>query len=185
MPISYTDAYPLPVFPPPHVSGRFYDSIIATGATTTLVLSVNTLYGVYFTVPKRATYVVLQLEVSSAAAAGKLLRLGIYNDSDGVPGSLVLDGGTVLADATGSRSVVISQVLNPGGYWLAVVSDGTPTVRANNLTSGAHWHGFTSGTDVTVHMGWSVAFTFAALPTPFTAGGALMTVSAPKIQIGT
>lgn len=72
----------------------------------------------------------LVVEVATAGAAGKLVRLGIYNaDSDWQPTSLVLDAGTVAVDSTGVKTISISQVLAPGRYLLALNSDGTPTLR--------------------------------------------------------
>jgi len=48
------------------------------------------------------------------------VRLGIYNNSNGKPGTLLLDAGTVSANAANSDfSITISQVMTAGWYWLA------------------------------------------------------------------
>lgn len=166
----------------PHASGRFYDSRIQS-AFTTVALSANTLYGVPFYVPNTTTYTAIVVEVTTLAG-GKSVRLGIYNDSNGTPGTLVLDAGTVSAATTGGKTITISQQLTTGWYWLAAVSDGTPSLRALSQSNALPSLGFTSGTDVTNHVGWSVSFTFAALPSPFTGGGALLTTAPPRILLG-
>lgn len=89
-------------------------------------------------VPSSTTFDRIAISVSSAAAAGKLARLGIYDatGTNGLPGALVLDGGTVAVDALGAKEVTISQTLATGRYWLAFVSDGTPTCLAPRSAAG-------------------------------------------------
>ncbi|NDI23190.1 MAG: hypothetical protein EBY76_09135 [Betaproteobacteria bacterium] len=50
------------------------------------------------------------------------MRLGVYNDSNGAPGSLLIDAGQVSwTSATGAAtlSITISQTMNAGWYWTA------------------------------------------------------------------
>lgn len=166
----------------PQATGRFYDSGLAASYTT-VALSANVLYAVPFLVPKTVTYSALVFEVTTQSA-GNNARLGIYSDTNGAPDALVLDGGTVSLTGTGAKTVVISQSLTAGAYWLAYVSNGTPSVRATSATSANPSLGFTSGTDTTVHTGWSVAFAYAALPNPFTGGGALITTAGIRLMAG-
>lgn len=167
----------------PHVSGRFYDSRIHT-TLTTFTVTVNVLYGMPFYVPTTTTYTAISIEVTTLSV-GNHCRLGIYNDSTGAPGGLVLDAGTILTTTTGGKSIVISQSLSAGWYWLALVSDSSvPVLRAYSQTNALAALGYTSGTDTTNHVGVSVAFTYAALPNPFTAGSALMTTAAPRVMLG-
>jgi len=67
------------------------------------------------------------------------------------------------------------------------VFDATPTVRAlaNAAGNPLGCLGFTSGLDTGYHVGVTVAFTYAALPDPFTAGSALSTAAIPRITINT
>lgn len=166
----------------PHVSGRFYDSRMHS-TLTTLTTAANTLYAVPFYVPRTVTYTSITIEVTTLAS-GKSIRMGIYTDSSGVPNTLVLDAGTISTTTTGAKTITISQSLSAGWYWLAGVGDGTPGVRAASQTTALGSMGFTSGTDTTYHVGFSVAFTYAALPTPFTGGGTLMTTAAPRFMLG-
>lgn len=164
-------------------SGRVYSSPLASGALSTLALSAGTMYAAPFFVPVTTTFTTIGLEVTTLALT-KSIQLGIYTDTGSTPNALVLDAGNVSVATTGFKSIVISQALTPGWYWLAVISDGTPTVRAIGQTNSLPWLGFTSGTDVTMHQGWSVAQAYGALPNPFTGGGALMTTAVPRLMLG-
>lgn len=77
------------------------------------------------------------IEVTTVAASGTA-RLGIYNSGDdSFPSSLLLDAGTVsTTTTTGWREIAISQVLQPGLYWLAVVSQGTNWFTSRASQSG-------------------------------------------------
>lgn len=165
-----------------HASGRFYSSPLNT-TTDTQALSINTLYAIPFFVPETKTYTSINIEVTTLGVLANG-RLGIYRDSDGAPGALVLDAGTISATTTGAKTIAISQSLTAGWYWLAYVIDVAHTVRSLPAASVLAWLGFTSGTDTVFHPGWSVAFTYAALPDPFTGGGALMTGEAPRVMLG-
>jgi hypothetical protein len=65
-------------------------------------------------------------------SAGSLHRLGIWSDSDGAPGTLLLDAGTVATDSTGFKEITISQALSGRTvYWLGAVQQGAPATRAS------------------------------------------------------
>ena len=66
------------------------------GTTTTQNIAADTIYAVPLIVPRDTTFDRIAVEVTTAAAAGKDARLGIYTDDGaGYPGSPVLDAGTV------------------------------------------------------------------------------------------
>jgi hypothetical protein len=70
---------------------------------------------------------------ATPAGAGSVVRLGIYNSTNDLPSTLVLDAGTVdLTTAAAYKEVTISpaQSLSVGVYWLAAVAQitsGSPT----------------------------------------------------------
>jgi len=179
VPVSYLQA-PTAL---PLVAGRFYPSLVngTPGSGQTVVVTANKLYGQLIWVPNLITATALIVQVTTGAAGN--VRLGIYNDSSGAPGSLLLDGGTTTTTAAAVKTITISQSLSPGLYWLAAVFDAAPTCRlaagATNVNLG-----FSSNTDTTLHMGVDVAFTYAALPNPFTAGSILSTVNHPRLLLG-
>lgn len=104
----------------------------------------------------------------STARAGKVARLGMYrNGSNNAPGELVVDGGEVSVGATGLKAVVVSEALGPGLYWLAILSDGDPTLKAfsqNQCTISA----ITTMSDgYNYETCWKRSHGYAALPDPF------------------
>jgi hypothetical protein len=120
----------------------------------------------------------LAQEHNATTAAGETARLGLYADNGrGIPGALVVDGGTIdLSTATGVKTVTISNVITRGLYWLALVRQGGgvlaqligPATTFNipqvllpqRAPAGTHLY---EG----VH-GWSIASVTGGLPDPFT-----------------
>lgn len=74
-----------------------------------------------FPLAKQTTFDRIALDHQSTPTATSVGRLGIYSDNGrGEPGALILDAGTVdLSTAAALKSIVISQTLDPGVYWLA------------------------------------------------------------------
>lgn len=77
---------------------------------------------------------------ASAGGAGSAVRLGLYSDSHGQPGALIVDAGTVSTTASGNKTIVLgtAQILEPGIYWEVAVLQGgtTPTVDLYGAGSG-------------------------------------------------
>lgn len=130
------ETVPWPVAPM-WVTGRFYSNCLFNGAATTLALGTNA-YLVPILVPQPVTVTSIGIEVSGAGGAGSLNRLAIYDDYLTRPDELVIDAGTVAVDGVAYQSVVISQVLQAGVYWLGLanktVTSGA-TVRGYNTTN--------------------------------------------------
>lgn len=169
------------IWPNP-VGGRFYSTTLGTGALTTLSVTIDILYATPIFISSTITASVIGVEVSTGATGN--VRCGIYTDVAGAPTTLLVDSGAIsTATPAAFKSAVISQVLTPAWYWLAAVFSATPAVRAYNTTNSLHLLGASSGTDTAVHTGVSVAFTFAALPTPFTGGSALHVGNFPRLMI--
>jgi hypothetical protein len=63
-----------------------------------------------------------------------VMRLGIYSNNNGQPGTLVLDAGTVSPTAANTNyEITIDQSLSPGLYWLCTVSQ--TNASTNNYSS--------------------------------------------------
>lgn len=74
--------------------------------------------------PSSATATAICLEITSGASGGTV-RLGIYADAGGVPGTLILDAGTISGTLSGLQSITISQALTGGtSYWIGGVQQG-------------------------------------------------------------
>mgnify|MGYP000553028085 CR=1 FL=1 len=120
------------------VSAQYVTGLISP--TTTSQTS-NRLYMYPFWVHTTTTFDRIAINhAATSAGASSVCRLGIYNDSSGVPGTLLLDAGTVdLSTATAFKTITISQQLTPGLYWLAAVpqiTSGTPTFTCGTPSVG-------------------------------------------------
>lgn len=106
-------------------------------STYSTALTANRLVTAPFIVGRDITIDRLAIEVTSAAAAGKIARLGIYksNGASGnlYPGDLVLDASTVAIDSTGVKAISINQSLTKGFYYLAISNDAAASLREAHL----------------------------------------------------
>lgn len=122
----------------------------------------------------------IAINVFATGGVTEVTRLGIYNDSNGSPGSLLLDAGTVSNNAaTGVIAATISQAVSTGIYWLACATQGAtntatlalePTSTAGNLL-GVGWSEIDATSDL-YGLGNNASFLYissvtGALPTPF------------------
>jgi len=95
-------------------------------------------------VPAKITYNTIRMSVRlSGSSAGEVCRLGLYNNSDGKPTSLIADYGTVSTVGGGSKDIAINQTLEAGWYWMAAVSNVSSSVVCR----------YTSSTDLTFILG--------------------------------
>lgn len=114
--------------------GEYYvgDCIAAGGLGGTGANTVNQCYYVPFYVDVTATFDRIACYITVNGSAGSVVRMGIYNDNAGVPGTVLLDAGTVATDAGAAaiKAITINQQLTPGIYWTAIVAQtAAPTVR--------------------------------------------------------
>jgi hypothetical protein len=153
------------------------------GPTTPVAHTLNDLVATPIWLPGGITVDRLGVEVTTAVATA-VYRLGIYRDAGGIPGALLVDGGTVDCSTTGNKTVTISQAINdPGLYWLA----GSPQVAVATIRGITHAPGLlalasglanppaTGG-----HGGYSRTGVSGALPDPF-AGTLTPTSSSARV----
>ena len=164
-------------------TGEYYSS--DTNLSATLAITANELYGVPLVVARNITVDRIAFEVTGAGAGGTTARMGIYNNGTNLyPGTLLLDAGTVSVASTGIKAITIAQALPKGIYFLALVSDGTPTIRAVNQSGSTNRLLGILGTGFNmVNQPWRVAFVYAALPDPFTAGAAVPVSHIPRLVV--
>lgn len=132
-------------------------------------LTANTMEAYLFPVFEDTTFDRIGVTIG-ASVASSTVRLGIYAaGSDGLPGALVLDAGTVDSSTTGNKEITISQALAAGWYYLAMLS--ASAVGINRVTSGGpDLLGSSSNAFViAMQVGGSRAVTagWSALPDPF------------------
>ena len=145
--------------------------------SSTPAIVVNTLYAVPCFVARPITIDRLAINLAGAGVAGAL-RLGICNNgTNNYPGTLLLDAGTVDPASATFQAITISQALATKGiYWFVLVANSAPAPRSGILIASPLGNLSTSGYDP--YNRWQVAFTYAALPDPFPAGGTQSTSAA-------
>ena len=112
----------------------------------------------------------IAVTVPTAGSAGSVVRIGAYNDDNGVPGTLIFDAGTVNSTTTGDKEITTSQTLPAGRFWLAaVVQGGASTLaRLGGVTQTSTWNlnAFLSPYLDAVYWAYFKASVSGALPDP-------------------
>jgi hypothetical protein len=165
----------------PWITGNYYDGTTFFGgnmstqaqvanlliAVPIIPVSLGRKYGDAVSVDR------IGIEVTTAGAAGKKARLGMYTmGADGKPGALLVDAGEVAIDAIAGVEKTISQTLRCGDiYFRVYISDGTPTVRTEN--AGGVKVGSSTLASASTFYAWTSSLTYTAgtttLPDPFPA----------------
>ena len=103
-------------------SGLYYANILGGLAATTVAH--ETTYYIPLIVQNQFTADQLTIRGATGLLSGTF-RLGIYNDTAGVPSTLLLDAGTGSVTGASVVNITINQVLPIGIYWLAFCQQGT------------------------------------------------------------
>lgn len=111
----------VPHKPPFRTGGPFYYPSWE-GAFSTLPLTQSTQYATPFYIPETIT--AIRLGCLATGVASSSVNLSIYNDTAGVPDTLLLDAGNVVTTSTIVAEKTISQSLVRGWYWLACAVQG-------------------------------------------------------------
>lgn len=153
---------------------QWYTSPNTGTAMGTGAPSANILRAIPFLVEKTTTIDQMAINVTTAAAGNA--RVGIYNDNgNNYPSALVVEATATTQINTGSTGVKIATdnlpvTLQPGLYWLAIVGNAAPTIRVFSVGTLIPILGYASTLPTNAQFGWSVSFTYAALPATFPSG---------------
>jgi hypothetical protein len=140
-------------------------------ASTNLTPVGNTMYAAPLRISRALTATRLGFNINTGFASTQVIRLGIYlaDPVTLMPGSLLVDAGTIVPAANGVTSIVLStpQVLVPGLYYLVLVSQGTthPSIISVSLTSVRIPRA--NITSLSEPVGFTQAGVSAGLPSPF------------------
>jgi len=150
--------YQTGIYYPPHW--------INNNASGTGAIVANTLYGVRFYVWEPHTFQSIGVRITTSIDA-KHIRFGIYNDSNGLPGSLLIDAGAATTSGTSAQDAEVTgnnaTPMGVGWYWLAFVSDAALTL-AQFATSANRWDGGAASLSATLAtQRVSASFSYAAL----------------------
>lgn len=117
-------------------TGKWKTLTVPNQITSTNFVANATNYGVIFfaplVIPKELA--IDQIGIRSAvASATSVLRVGLYNEVNGRPDTLLLDAGTIsVATPLGEKTVAASYTFDPGRYWAAAVWQTAQTTAAIN-----------------------------------------------------
>jgi hypothetical protein len=101
-----------------------YNYYAQGGAQSNGTNSLNNMTLVPFALSVSTTFTKIGIMVNTAGT-GSTVRLGIYNSTNGIPSSRLLDAGTVATTTSSTLTLItINQTLAPGLYWLAAVNQG-------------------------------------------------------------
>ena len=112
---------------PGGASGEY---IVFGGANATTSQAEGRLIMTPYWAPKSFSISRIALNVATAGSSNSVIRIGAYNDDNGLPGSLIFDAGTVDSTSTGVKEITTTQTLPAGRFWLAAVVQGAASTLA-------------------------------------------------------
>ena len=146
----------------------YYYTTALVGATATLALTANTMYAWPFIVPRKSRWDRMNINVTTASSGTKV-RVGLYTNENLYPKSLIVDAGELDTGSTGSKDAVIDITLEPGLYWIVLLSSGAPTLGGISI---ADTFGVLGQSNVyaTANNSWRITYTYGVLPSTFPTG---------------
>jgi hypothetical protein len=119
----------------------------------------------------------IAIRTSTAGAGSNTIRLGIYNNTNAKPSTVVLDAGTVACTAASTTyTITISQTLAAGWYWLASCwQSGAGTQTFTRVS--ANMYGSSPFQDSSTLNGQMVSFTQASVSGAFATAVPVVTAS--------
>lgn len=172
--------------------GYPYGSLLVAGmvggaALGTLTVAANTVYALPFVVGVGGIIDSLWANVTTTQASQNY-RLGIYsNKKVGVdyPDRLLFDTGSISTGGGGVSTTTCNLPIETNQLYWAVLCSSSTTAAFRSLALGGCYPvlGIDSAMGVALGIGWSLSFTYAALPHIFTAGASVLTTAPPAIGL--
>lgn len=110
-----------------YTSGRYYGPF-TVGGYTAKPINANILYAVRIPIFKRQAFTAIGAWFT--AGASNAVRFGLFSDSSGLPGALLLDAGAMTIVNAAQNDVAITQTLDADYIWAALVTNASATVNA-------------------------------------------------------
>lgn len=172
-------AGPATLFHPGYQTGQKYPpaSILGTAASTVVAFT-GTLYFMPFYVGKSTTFTKSWARTS---ATGANVEMGIYTNSNGVPGALITDFGQVASAANADVSITINQALAPGWYWLAVSVSATVTLNSIPASGSMAFLAGFNGALNAFPSGYQMNWTYSTGNLPAPSGLSLVSGATPMV----
>jgi hypothetical protein len=124
----------------------------------------------------------LSITTGNIFSGSSTVRIGIYNNTNGRPSTLILDAGTVAPIAANTvYSITVSQTLTVGYYWLAFCQQGTAPTTSNyigNIASQAQGNLLMSGQSAGTTGSFTAGFSQSSVTGAFADAGTLAIATA-------
>lgn len=171
-----------PVFP--WKSGRWYSlqALFAANFGNSFTVTTNEIYATPLWVPEGSGAVDrVGVAVKTGIAASTARLMYHAPGSDGHPGALLFDFGTVSTATSGDKEITIAQTLPPGPGWITIVCSAAISLyQYDALYSGIPGNANQSGSDCSPHR----ANGGTTAPNPFgTSGIAYLGDKYPRVQV--
>lgn len=173
-------------WPRKYKTGLYYMTNQGVPADSVMTPVKDTVYYHAFPVGEALTFDRIGTGVQTAGTATSVVRLGIYNDTDGMPDALLLDAGTINGTSNTYQEITVTQALSAGTlYWVAVCWQvaAVGVLRASGVGGGAEWVGLSalnSDPRVSAYTQLSVTGAFPANATP--AASTIAQTAAVKVR---
>lgn len=123
-------------YSPGHLTIGAYFTTYGDSVPVTLAVPADRQFFVPFYVGYDRTAGAVAVYVNTPTASSNV-RLGIYENDNGKPGALLIDGGSVSTSTTGNKPAVMSQALPAGWYWLSALFSHTVSVVGDPCVAGS------------------------------------------------
>lgn len=164
-------------------SGRWFGTPNVNYSTTNTSFAKDVIRFIPIIIGKSGTIASIGINVNTGGSAGCTFRLGIYagDATNGLPGTLLYDSGTLAGDVAADKTASPSLAVTPGLYWLACNNNATAGITFKSTTSSfgpVIVYGNSSLTAAPANI-FTRNFTYAAMPNP--AGGISTSTSAAQV----
>lgn len=112
---------------------RWYTNAVNCAPGSTVALTNNASRYTPFIVVKKCTIDRLGIDISGAGSVGSVLKLGIYNSSNSMPSTLLLDAGTVNGNSATFQAITVNQVMDPGLYFMYVNHNSAANITVRTI----------------------------------------------------
>lgn len=104
------------------------------GGNTSVAVAGRVVY-LPFLVGRKTTFTRIAYETTTGAA-GAQARMGLYSAVNGAPSAKLWEtGASTGVQSAATTEITISQSVDPGAYFIAWITDGTPTMRVLNFNA--------------------------------------------------
>lgn len=126
-------------------------------------LTASRLYVTPMVISTARTFTSMRVWCTTAGTAAARVRLGIYNwdRAVGEPTTLIVESGEIDVSSTGVKTDTISQLLRPGVYGMAMVTNEAIATQGGTVSVQRRYPAAGSGQNV---YGMYIAHTYGALP---------------------